>query len=409
MVRRLAPIAEQLMLSALSLFINIVLIATTTKEHYGVFSVLNSYLILATSIQTAIFSVPMMVELSREDGKARDHSIVVTSWALLPVSAAFALLSAICVVAFSTSENGLTPVLLGSAFALAMAGAWSREFVRTIYVLQDRLQRSFLVSLSYAVAVVGGISFFYLRKGEITTTEIFVCLGLASFIASFDVLPAFRQRIQFKDLIQLFGRLGQHSKWALPGVMTSWIQNNAYLSIVTSQGGASVAADLSASRLFVMPYMTAFAGHSRVVVRRLSATLDTHPDETKNAAIRLAFIQLSIGAALAAVFVVAEKLNIGQYLRSYSGALPLAAMWAIFAGIGCAKAALNLLAQAGRAFRTLFLMNVISALVVLGALFLPHAAGLAYIAICALILGETVSLVFLWWKYKLQLRRPHGR
>lgn len=400
MGKRLAPIAEQLMLSALSLLINIILIAASSKEDYGTFSVLNSYLILAVSIQTAIFSIPITVELTRENQIRRARSLIVSTWALIPVSVASALFGALLILIFNTSESTESNLILCSAFAFAIFGTWIREFSRTLYVLQNRLERSFVVSLVYSVTTTAGILYIYGKRNTLTTNEVFYCLGIASLLTSFDLASAFRKKIQLNELKNLFKLLGQHSKWAFPGVVTSWLQNSAYLTIVASLGGATVAAELSASRLFVMPYMTGFAGYCRTVVRKFSEELDNNPKKTIANALRIATIQVLIGLMLFGFFCLAETLKAGQYLGKYSSALPLAALWAIFAGVSSAKSVFSILAQAGRSFRALFIINVCAAVTVIAALYSPPIMALEYLSVCALILGETVSVALLWWGFK---------
>jgi|GEM_PF-3837143 len=388
------------MLSALSLLINLIIIAASNKENYGTFSVLNSYLILAVSIQTAIFSIPMTVELTRENQTTRERSLIVSTWALVPVSVVSALLGAFLILILNTSKSAESNLILCSAFAFAIFGTWIREFSRTLYVLQGRLERSFVVSLVYSVTTTVGILYFYCNRDSVTTSEVFYCLGIASLITAFDLAPAFKNKIQFKELKYFFKLLGQHSKWAFPGVITSWLQNSAYLTIVASLGGASVAAELSASRLFVMPYLTGFTGYCRTVVRKFSEELDNNPKKTITSALRIAAIQALIGLLLSGFFYLADILKAGQHLGKYSSALPLAALWAIFAGVSSSKSIFVILTQAERSFRALFIINVCAAVTVIAALYSPQIIALEYLSICALILGEAVSVALLWWRLK---------
>jgi O-antigen/teichoic acid export membrane protein len=400
MKKKLAPIAEQLVLSGLSLLINIAFIAVSSKEEYGVFSILNSYLLLAVSLQTAVFSVPVTVELSRFNAIDKKRSLVVCSWALLPIAFGLALLSALTLYGYFQFNKADNATSLCISFAAAIFTTWIREFSRTLNVLQGNFSRSFGLAMLYSTLVVGAIGFSIGTTHKLTTVEIFWFISIASLLASPDLLLKLKERVSTNELIQIQKLLVPNSKWAFPGVVTTWIQNNAYLTIVGGLAGVTATADLSAARLFIMPYMTGFAGFGRTLIKSFSEDLDKTPEIVKKQATKLAVFQVAIGLSLATIIYALTVFNIGDLLGKYSQSLNLAIWWACFAGVACAKSIFVMLAQSGREFKLLFGSNLAAAAVVLATIFSPYDHEITKLAIFALIAGEAVTLAIVWVKLK---------
>lgn len=400
MIKKLAPIAEQLILSGLSLFINIAFIAVSHKEEFGVFSILNSYLLLAVSLQTAIFSVPVTVEISRFTESEKKRSLIVCSWALIPVATCLATISALTLYSYFQINSHKDALSLCVAFAAAIFTTWIREFSRTLNVLQGNLLRSLKLAVLYAALIAIAICVCVLTSNKLDTVEIFWFIAAASLIASPDLIKNLKNPVSLHELSTIKKLLSPNSKWAAPGVLTSWIQNNAYLTIVGGLAGTAATADIAAARLFIMPYMTGFAGLGRTLVKRFSENLDKEPTRVKTSAIKLSSIQLALGLCFAIFFYTLSKFNLAYLLGDYGKSLDLAVWWAVFAGIACSKSVFVMLAQADRKFRLLFSTNIVAAIIVLLLLYAPLAIDTTKLAIFALIAGETLTLVIVWSNFR---------
>lgn len=400
MRKSLPAVIEQLLLSGLNLMINLALLTTSTKAEYASFVVWSSYLLLAVSVQTAVLSTPMMVEISHHEGESRDDKLAAALWLLVPMATCVAGI-ATAIAAWVTSNLGTADLrLLCISFGLAMAGTWLREFARTTYVVQDRLLRSLFVSSIYAALVITGLAIAYMYTGVLTAATVFSCLAASALIVSADLLYYVRIRSSFAAVLALFRQLGQHARWATPGVLVIWLQNNAYLSIVASLGGANLTADLAAARLFVMPYLTAFAGYARPLLGRFTRQIAAGQQQlATKSALRLSMLQLLLGGLLAGCLWLADQWKLGSYLGDYAAVLSIAVFWALFAGMTAARAIWTSLGQAAKRFKLIFYACLGSATLVVALLIAPSGYT-AFYPVVALTIGEALLLVYLWSAFR---------
>lgn len=394
----LYAILEQIILSGVGLLVNFALVYASTKADYGAFALLNSYLILAVSIQTAVLSTPMMVEISRVKTSAHEELIASAFWIFLPIVIIVVAISIITVAWISISNDNTDSLALSSAFGISMIGTWFREFTRTTYVLQERLHRSLWTSCAYAAVVIAGISVAYILTGTLTSTHVFISTGIGAVLASVDIFHFLLNRPQLSHTLSLAKDLGQHARWALPGVFTIWAQNNAYLSIVSSRYTLGMAADLAAARILVMPYMTAFSGFLRPLTNQFSRQIgDGYLYRVSQKATKLAIIQVVLCFGMALIFLILNQLNLEKYLGSYTTILSYASAWSIFSGITAARGIWSVIGQASKGFQYIFLANTVSAFIVLLLLSIPVISSSIYV-IFVLALGE-LSLLFLLWRH----------
>jgi O-antigen/teichoic acid export membrane protein len=408
MRKSLPAVIEQLLLSGLNLVINLALLTTSTKAEYASFVVWSSYLLLAVSVQTAVLSTPMMVEISHHKGRSRDDKLAAALWLLVPMATCVAGIATL-IAAWVTSNMGTSDLrLLCISFGLAMAGTWLREFARTTYVVQDRLLRSLLVSSTYAALVVAGLTTAYLLTGVLTAAIVFGCLAAAALIVSVDLVRYVRIRSSVAAVRALFLQLGEHARWATPGVLVIWLQNNAYLSIVANWGGASLTADLAAARLFVMPYLTAFAGYARPLLGRFTRQIAAGQQQlASKAAMRLSMLQLLVGTLLAGTLWLSDRWHLGRYLGDYEAVLSIAAFWALFAGMTAARAVWSSLGQAAKRFKLIFYACLVSATLVVVMLMTPLEYS-AYYPVVALTIGEAILLMYFWGAFRRRSSLKHA-
>lgn len=391
---------EQAALSGLSLLINLVLVFGASKEIYGEFVVLNSYLLLFIGVQNALFSVPMSVEFSAEIEDIRRSAMKSAAIALLPLLALSACVSSFALYVIGQKENYLVPI----AFAIAMIGSALREFSRTGRLVDQQLIKSLCNSLVYSILCVFLVGFGYLYRGSFVLSDIFFALGAAGVIVSFSHLTQLASAEVHLPVVEIIKRLIRHTKWALPGVFIIWLQNNAYLTVVAQRFGASAAGELAAARLFVMPYLTIFAGYMRPFSANLSVTLAMGNKLPKILIINLLKKQFLIGFFLGALLLtIGATLQAFQAHSNLAPTLFTAALWAIFAGISSARGVLTSVAHGKKEFRLLFLLSVASTAFVTILLLVAAITPLPVLAIVALTLGELLLLIMLYKKYRSKL------
>ncbi|MEA1989586.1 MAG: hypothetical protein U9N57_10340 [Pseudomonadota bacterium] len=392
-------VLEQILLSGATFLINLYLLYSLPKADYGVFAIFYSYLILALGVQIAVISTPMVVEFSSLENKTK---VLIASLRLI-----IKLIIFISLIIYLVSYliYGVDGVLLGLSFSFAVAATLLREFARTKYIIENDLFKSLFISSVFTVLLFSLFVITYFLEIKVTLIYAFLFIGLASFLVSFDLIKLYRGKNSKKIQKIVLRRLFPHSQWALPGVFTIWIQNNAFLTIVSFRGGVELTAEIAAARLFIMPYISAFSGYLRPKVAEFS--INKSKACLLYPAVKIAMQQFALGGFIATIFYFANKSDLlnnnyfNGFFADYSNVMGLAVFWALFAGISMGRGVLTSLVQASKLFKLLFLINLVSVAVVLFGLLFSPVSTLAHMSIVFLMVGEALIfvLVILYYIY----------
>lgn len=395
-----ASAIEQAALSGLSLLINLALVVGATKEVYGEFAVLNSYLLLFIGVQNAVLSIPMAVEFSPEECDERQGVLASAAISLLPLLFVMA-----CLVAFALHViTGDEKQYITIAFATALLGSAMREFSRAGMLVEQQLTQSLFTSLVYSFLCIAFVGCGYLIRGQFELSDVFFALGASGVVMSIPYLVGLAQAEAKSSVGKIVPRLLKHTKWALPGVLTIWLQNNAYLTVVAQRFGTGAAGELAAARLLVMPYLTIFAGYMRPFAASLAILLRKEERIPQTLVGNLFKRQFYIGFTLATFFLIFGALLQGlQFWPSLAATFLVAALWSVFAGTSSARGVLTSVAHGKREFKLLFLLNFLSTVLVLLLLLWVTETSMPALAIVALLLGELLLLLMLRKKLKPDL------
>ncbi|WP_270807687.1 lipopolysaccharide biosynthesis protein [Aeromonas sp. QDB25] len=393
--KRWLPPLEQLMISGLSFFINGILILLSDKANYGQFSLLYSYVLLIIGVHAAIIATPMLVEASRESDENK-QAFVANISRLLLASILFVFILLIC---FWSAFNN---AMLIEAFVFTLLTSVLREYSRSIYLLHEQFERSISITFLYCASIVSGCMFCYWLLKSLTAVNAFFIIGAANVMFS---LPHIITSSRAKSSVSIWnsaGRLWVHTRWALPGVVVIWLQNNAFLSIVSLRLGTVVAADLSSARLLIMPYMSFFSGYTRPLISQLSQLIESSKISVAfNKAKKLTAWQAAICGVMAIVFLACYAVQ-RQYglFEKYEHLFLYGAGWAVFAGCNSARAPFAIFIQAYRNFKLLFLLSIVTAIISVSGVWFATYASLPIGVTFMLALSEIVLLVCLFWKVK---------
>lgn len=400
-------VLEQIQASALNFLISILLLNFAAKEEFGSYAILFSYLLLVVGVQTAIVSVPMTVELAsnRFSGELDGYlkSLKRICWVVL------ATVSALMVLAVCTIRSSISP-WAALAFFLALLGAALREFDRAALLIRKRLRLSFLVATVATFLIAVLLVSFGLLKG-LDAALAFGITGGIWVLSSISVDRYLKQAVSPSrpKLMEFMGDVAGHARWALPGVLTIWVQNNLYLTIVGSILGVAQVADIAAGRLLIMPFVTVVTG----MVRPLSAKWSRYASGDRGgapSAETLGYGKLISVSAMGLFFTV---LFVNAYFGEivpdkFKDVLVVAAAWFVFAAVSGVRSLLTSVLHGFKAFRLLFLANGVSAVVSVGAVFFAARSGVLWTVPAALCAGEIVLFLMLYCRAKKMIREFAG-
>lgn len=393
--RKLLPPIEQLMISGLSFFINGILVVFSDKTSYGQFSLLYSYVLLIIGVHAAIIATPMLVEASRESDDNKKEFIANVSRLLLAV----VTLSFTALICFWPLFDN---ALLIEAFVFALLTSVLREYSRSIYLLHEQFEHSVSITFCYCLFVSSGCFLCHAIANSLSATSAFIVIGSANILFS---LPHIINTCRAKSSISIWdsaARLWVHTKWALPGVMVIWLQNNAFLSIISFRLGSAVAADLSSAKLLIMPYMSFLSGYTRPLISQFSQLIAGNQISVAfNKVKKLAGWQLVICSAMAVFFLICYGVQSYYGLfEKYEHLFLYGAGWAIFAASNSVRTPFSIFIQAYRDFKLLFMLSIITATISVCGVWLVSYLAVPIGVALVLALSEIILLICLYWKVK---------
>lgn len=395
----LSPI-EQIMISALGFSLNLILIFYSDKETYGIFSLLNSYIILIVGVHNAIVVTPMLVELSNESLNEKNIFITSIVKLLLLFETIGLFFLFLYIIIFDKNSISI------AAFFFALITSILREFSRSIYLLYDELEKSMKVTFSYCLLIIFITMLISFYRGGASSEIIFFTIGFINVFLSLPHLLTVGNlsKTSNKAIKASVARIWLHARWALPGVFVIWIQNNAFLTIVSLRLGAESIAELSAAKLLIMPYVSLFSGYTRPLISKFSSL------RAKNGKSEILFLLWSISKSqLIICFSLASILFFLDYIdlntgSKYKHILLLGAAWYFFAGFNCGRTPYSIFLQVCKKFNVIFIFTIVSSIVSIMGVLVSTFFMSSLFVIFSLALAEAVLLIVFYQITKMQMR-----
>lgn len=394
-------IADQILLSLINFLTAISLVRESTKQEYALFILIQSGILMAQGIQNALLLSPQATIYPTRAQAERKIIKETAAAGQIRIALVVALVGAVIIFIRQVADHEHGLLLLPMAFAAAALGAMSREGVRAYRYVQGDSKQALLGDLQYAALLVPSITILWLI-GKISVATVLLSMGIAGSMPL--LLSRQKRRWPKFDIVTwlVFWKLG---RWSLPSVIATWINLNAYAYIVMAALGAAAVADISASRLFLVPIalsLTAWSNTMRPRISKMMANKDVQ-------GVRKLTYRYAIAGELALIFYIAVVVIFyGELERvlgvKYHGLLPPVCMWAVFFAFNIQRSVFmaTLMASAS-GYRTLHHMSwSILVIVIPGLLFFSDRGivwVIAILCVAELLSGIVVSrAAHVFWK-----------
>lgn len=295
----ITSLLDQALLSALNLGLGLLVIRETDQESYGLFAQLMAAWLLAVVIAEATLTNPLTTLASGSEPGAQQRAISHVARLHLRVSlgvaAAFGVV-ALCVVLGRGVEDAWW---IAATFALTVLTTMRRELQRAAGFIVGRPDGVLLTDTVYGVTLVGGL-LVLLLGGWVSLPWVMVTLiaaNLAPVLLRSDVPRWDSDGVAYATMCSATWSRGRLS---LPGALASWLVNFSFLYVAGAMLGLAAAADLSASRLLLMPLSLCVVAWSRVA-RPMTTRLIVAGDESTAGRLR----RLVVGSVVALTAVAA--------------------------------------------------------------------------------------------------------
>jgi O-antigen/teichoic acid export membrane protein len=387
----LLALADQAWLSVISLATSLLFVRYGAKADYGVYVLLLTPLTLLVGVMNALVASPAM-SLYPAAGE-RQPVVLATAWvALMALMLGASLLA---VLGLSVAPALGQPVGQVGLFALftygfAAAAMLAREGGRSLAYAQENAGGAFQQDLIYGVLMLAGLAFL-LWRDDISSWNVFGVIAVSGWVL---LIPAARNRRLALANLPAWHEMWACGKWALPGVVTTWINLNSYLLFAAAMLGAEPVADIGASRLFMVPIALGIGAWSNVFRPKLALLAAQGDANTmRQIAVRsTVFVAALVGIltlALTLIFPWLERL-LGP---SYTGLAALVLMWGLyFVLTGARTVAMGVLMTEASGYRQLAILGTCLVLVSTGALIFATPFGSIWV-VAALCVVELVQLL----------------
>lgn len=256
---------DQAILSGLNFFISILLIKTVPKVEYGYYSIALPISLFIVSVQNAIVNAPFTVLLvTKKDDKKKRYvaSLGLGQFLLIIPAVCMGLLACTFLQHFGFNS---TQTAIVAAVSLAAIGLLSREFMRTYFFAAEKPLQVLKLDVFYVIFFFAAIMLIYFLN-KISVPWIFLLIGFSGLLVSLHFSRYSNWKYQKQDVKESYRENWQYGKWSLLGVLVTHIQSYSYLYLLGLFLGSVAVADVSASRLLLMPLILAQAGWGKIII-----------------------------------------------------------------------------------------------------------------------------------------------
>ncbi|MCA9733683.1 MAG: hypothetical protein H6696_05980 [Deferribacteres bacterium] len=390
-------VLDQGLLSATNFTINLLLIRNALPSEYGAYTLAFSTILLMVGMQNALVVTPMIVLGPKREPEARAQfvgDLLSGQYVLwLPASIlAFIGSYFLQYVGFDSLE--ISVIRVGSATVLFVL---LREFFRRVFFLylypKTVLLVDFIYSATFIATIVIAINLFEISALLALTSMFFACLVVVPIS-----LFLSRKSVQFSFSWRpgVLMETWVHGKFAIMGVIFTWLHNRAFLFLLSGIKDNAAVADIDSIRLIYMPIQIVMTSIASILKPRGAAIL------AENAKMRFfkvssIYMLLTIGGAffyITIMLLTFDMFAVHLFKRAIDDSSLIVLLWGIKFGLHACLLILTVSYQVLERFKTLFRVGAVAAFVSVistwwgivlweapGSLFGPIAGEICYVVL----------------------------
>ncbi|MCZ2223138.1 MAG: lipopolysaccharide biosynthesis protein [Chitinophagales bacterium] len=392
---------DQAFLSGLNFFISIVLIKMVSKTEYGYYSIFFSIILFVASIQAAVINTPLAVLLitkEKEEKRKYVGSLFFGQNLFLLPLALIGVVGGIVMWYFDLLEPSLSTIV--GAISLAFIGILLREFLRAYFFADEIPKIVLIIDVLYVVLFIVLGYLFYITS-HLNVAVVFFLMGFCSFLIGILFIKRNKWEFSCNDIKSSYSENWRYGKWALFGVIVTHIQSYSYLYLLGIIVSTAAVADVSAARLLLMPLILVQEGWSKVILPHGSKLREGNNLQRvykEQIAISVAFAVIVMSLVFALIFFKPLLLNLILSAK-YENSFDYLFYWGTVFAIGFIALNASFGLQVLKEFELISKINFVTMLVtVISAYLLIHSYDIRG-GLIAIIFGNTVSAIVLWYYY----------
>lgn len=246
----LGAASDQVMLSIVNLAVSVALIRLGTKADYGLYTLMLGAIYFLQGIQNALLISPFATRLGVLEKDRSSDAYKALYWGQLVFISIASVSGVVCTYIaihyFRLDGKGALPLVFG----VALAGWLMRDWSRSVQYACGNVRRALVGNAVYSVALMTSVCY-GLFSSSLELPVVFAAIGAGG------VLSAVRCLINIPSPRGSMGEIKEFwllARWALFGVLLTWINSNFYPYLVAEKFGLNMVGELNAARLFLMPF-----------------------------------------------------------------------------------------------------------------------------------------------------------
>jgi O-antigen/teichoic acid export membrane protein len=257
---------SQIVISIANFLNGLCIARMASKEEYGAYSTAMTIILIFMNFQQALIHSPVLVQYHHKNENDRLfflQSVNIGQWFLfIPIIIVGLAVTMVCDHFFRISSTYYLLFIL-------LPVMYIREYQRTIDYCRLSIGTLFISDGVFSLSVIAGSFVLFFTQiansfnGILVLTCAYICACLSRYrlIKQMFVAPG----------VSVFAGLNETwklGKWALASVASGNIQNYGYVFIVNGMLSIKSVAELSAARLFIMPFNILLTGISKIYLSK---------------------------------------------------------------------------------------------------------------------------------------------
>lgn len=393
---------DQAILSLMNVSIGVFLIRNTSKDNYGLYVLAYSAILFVVSVQNALITNQMTVIAPRKGGDDRERFCASLASAQYLIFVPI-VIGCLLVLGLIEHYKILNAAQLDLAFAVGVAslGVVLREFFRSLFFLKLKPQIVLLIDLIHVGLVFAGLlAARHFFPGNMHTFAI-LAVGIASAIAGvFGIVVAgIASEKYFSEMSASLSESWKHGKWALGGVIITWLQDQSYVYLLSLLAAPASTAEANAARLFLAPLALLNASIARTMMPRWSYLRHEGDFASLHKTARQAGMLVVSIVIIYVIFLLFFRDRITSIVltQEYADTGVLITLWGCVFVAQSVRSNQSIVLQVLHKFRALTLLNGASAIIVILSSFVLIKRYGTEGSIIALFIGEVVLAVSMIW------------
>lgn len=391
---------NQVVSSGGNFLLSIYLARVLSLADFGIYGIGYGLCMLYVGIGNAIILTQMSVNMSAQETDQRDTYAAKMLSAVLALGALILILAGVTVTVIGlTSLGGMPLIEIISAIAIAAVLFLCNEFFISYAYLQRRESLALAVN---GMTMLVLYSCLYTEHSlgippSVVHALFFYALGAAAGAATAYTLSSIELRKGMHGFIPTITDSWRHGRWALGGVIVTWMQSQAYAYIAMVFLGSAGVGLVNAARLFISPFSFLLSAIQKITIPRLADLRETNPS-------RVLHVSILLTAGLTTLTIIYSLILLGSanfmselVLNRHDAAIAsLVGIWCLVLIFQMIRTGGSVLLQVQKKFRILTLLNIPSALIAVGlALLLIQTHG-AVGAVWSVAIGEFALSLLIW-------------